>query len=297
MKVTANQKPDFNSQTVNLLLSVLLFIPPAITVFTYRYLRLDYSITAWIQYCWILGIILGAVIGWLNGFPRWVYPYIFIVVALMIVFSIGSDSDMTLQENLVFKSIVLGPVLLFFALVWFFFRKKHLLSQFFSNMRKDWTLASFGIYGLMTIVISGIFTDIRSVYGAPFLVMATLVLIMGACSYILVEPTDLRYIILATGLTVAWLIAGLGSATFWNGRQAAWMVLPANGLQLAGQYTLMWLVMVILILLPLLVAAIRRRHGKKHTGVIRISVKRGKLASPGCNTSTLDRASDAAAKL
>ena len=258
MKVSDNRKQVFNSQAINLLLSILLFITPSLTVITYRYLRMDYSITAWIQYCWVLGIILGAVIGWLNGFPRWVYPYIFIVVALIIAFSIGSDSDMTWQENLVFKLMVLGPVLLFFALVWFFFRKKHSPSQFFSNMRKDWTLVSFGIYGLMTIVIFGIFTDIRSVYGAPFLVMATLVLIIGACSYILVDQTDLRYFILATGLTVAWLIAGLGSATFWHERQSAWMELPANGFQLVGQYTLIWLVMVLLILLPLLIATIRR---------------------------------------
>ncbi len=105
-------------------------------------------------------------------------------------------------------------------------------------------------------------TDIRSLYGAPFLFLATLVMVAGAVTYLYVHQPVQRLVVLGLGMTATWLIAGGGSALFWHGRQASWMTQPANGLQLALQYVMYWAAMLALILLPMLIIVIRRATAK-----------------------------------
>ncbi len=125
MAASSQFKSAWSEKITDLVLTLLLMIAPAAAVVTYRYLLLPYSITAWIQFVWIFGMILGAAVGWYRFFPRWVYPYILTLAVILIGFSIGRDTDMTWQENLQFKLIVLAPAALLVLILWLFFRKYH----------------------------------------------------------------------------------------------------------------------------------------------------------------------------
>ncbi|MCL4561590.1 MAG: hypothetical protein M1281_13380 [Chloroflexi bacterium] len=241
---------SIEGRLISTLLAVLPFIPFSIAIVTYRHLRLDYSVTAWIQWGALAMLFLGILAGWLNDFPHWSYPYTGIFFGIALIFALGSDRDMTFLENLYIKLVILGPIVLIFALIWWLLRRSHPLRRLFQNARADWTLIPFCIYSFLTLVISIVFTNIRSVYGAPFLAAATLVEIAGVIGYMLLARPAWRISALALAMTLVWAISTLGSATFWHNRPFWIGSGTGNGYQIAAQYAGYWAVMLLVMLLP-----------------------------------------------
>jgi len=240
-------------------LVALPFLPIAASIATYRYLHLDYAVTGRIQLFSIVAFLALAFVGWMRGFPAWCFPYLTIVASVFLAMCIGSDSDMTFWENLGWKVMVLGPVVLIFFLFWFFTRRRFPLGKLVEAVRLDWTLIPFTVYNLLLLVIQGLFTDIRSTYGAPYLLFSTLIGMTGAALYILLPRKSWCFAALVVCFTACWLVIAVGSATFWDGRQESWMKAPADGLDLARGYATAWALMLVVMCLPLLVRWIKSR--------------------------------------
>ena len=249
-------------QTLSVLLVIFPFIPVAVSVTTYRYLHLDYDITNRVQIYALAVFLAMIVVGWIRGFPRWVYPYVTVIAAIFFAIIVGNDSDMTFRENLLWKMMVLGPVVLLFTGFWLVLRKKHPLRRVVQKVRSDWTLFAFCIYNLILIAIMGTFTNIRSADYASMLYVSTLLGMTGSALYILFSDKSSRMMALTVCFTLSWGVMTFATATFWDGRQEKWMDAPAEGLRTAAGYAIAWAVMLGLMFVPTVIAKISQRAVK-----------------------------------
>lgn len=245
---------------LSIILAVFPFLPIAANVITYRYLHLDYAITARIQLSAILIFLALTLLGWRLGFPDWSYPYIGIVVCVFAALLISSDRDMNTLETLFWKLLVLGPIVLLYTIFWLVFHKRYPLRILLENLRADATLPAFCLYSLLGITIQGVFTDIRSDYGAPFLIISSLFAMSGAALYISLADKSRRLISLAVCFTLAWGVMVFGAASFWDGRQESWMAAPKEGFQVAAGFLLAWGILLALMLLPWIISRLRQNR-------------------------------------
>ena len=248
----------FNNRVVTIILAIFPFIPFSLEVVIYRYLHIDYSWTSRLQVMTIILLVIGTIIAWFADFPRWSYPYVAVDIALLAVVILGSDAGMTFKENLMVKLQILLPVVILIAIVWLLTRRAHPAGRFIQNIRADWTLIPFMVYGLLPAVISNVYIGIRTPYGAPFLAMSTLFAIIGAYLFIVARQTWRKLVALVICATLAWLFITLCSATYWQGRQLSGMATPGNGVLIAFQYTGLWAIMLLLMFSPKFVNWIKR---------------------------------------
>ncbi len=265
-----SKKPDNDQNPFwSALLAVLPYLPVAASIATYRYLNLEYVITERIQMFTIAAFLALVFVGWMRGFPAWCFPYLSVVFGIFLALWIGSDSDMTFWENLGWKITMLGPVMLVFLIFWYFNRRRFPLRRLVEAVRRDWTLISFAVYSLLILVIHGLFSDIRSTYGAPYLLLSTFIAMTGSALYVLLRSQRGRFTALVVCFSLCWLAAGYGSATFWHGRREDWMSAPANGLVYARGYLTAWAIMLVLMCLPPLVLWIKLAFRQKFNPLYR----------------------------
>jgi hypothetical protein len=232
------------SMLFRVFLAIFPFIAFSISVVTHRYTSLPYTVTGWVQTITLLCMLIGALL------PQWSYPYTMILIYVLFILLLGGDTDMTLAENIFYKSVIFSPVILIFFLIWLLTRRKAPLRLWYLNFPSQWTLLSYLVYGFLPLAINGIFTDIRSIYGAPYLAVTTLFAALGACLYLILQNEKHRLWSLSVCLTLVWAFAALGSATYWHGRQASWSGEIVNGYQLAAEYAAFWVLMLLLMMLP-----------------------------------------------
>jgi len=99
-----------------------------------------------------LGVLLlppiGLCIGWIKGFPRWSYPYVSHVITIS-VFMMGISTPGFLfgEELWMWRALIPLGIAVLIALI--VTRSAEPLVKFFTNLWEDWTLLSFGIFGLL----------------------------------------------------------------------------------------------------------------------------------------------------
>jgi hypothetical protein len=94
----------------------------------------------------------------------------------------------------------------------------------------------------------------------PFTLMANVILVVGAFSYLRNKETKPRVLSLLMGTSVMISVAALGNGIYWHGRQESWMATPANGYREALGVAVMGAVLLILMFLP---ALLRFRTSRK----------------------------------
>jgi hypothetical protein len=228
-----------------MLLAVFPFIPFSIGIAIYRYAH-NWEAGAWVSYSSLLLVVILLIAAWTKDFPRWSYPYAFLILWAFLAVLVSHDSDMTLVESLIFRLEVLGPFTLLFASVWLFTRHLRPLPHFFQHLRQDGTLFSLCIYSLLPYVIFGIFSGMPISQAAPFLAAATLVSAAGAALFMLLPQARQRLALLGICLTLSWSAIALGSAS------------TATAFQIDGQHVIWWAVMLGLVCAPLLFKSVRR---------------------------------------
>jgi len=231
---------------IAVLLAVFPFIPHSIGVAIYRYAH-NWEAGAWVSYGSLLLMVAILIAAWVKDFPRWSYPYAFLILAAFLAVLVSHDSDMSFGENLVFKLEVLGPFTLLFTSVWLFTRHLRPLPHFFRHMRQDGTLFSLCIYSLLPYLIYSIFSGIRTSQVAPFLAAATLFSAAGAGLFMLLPQTGQRLALLGICLTLSWSAIALGSAS------------ATTAFQIDGQHVVWWMVMLGLVCAPLLFKSVRSK--------------------------------------
>jgi len=229
---------------ISVLLAVFPFIPLSIGVAIYRYAH-NWEANAWVSFGSLLLILVLLVAGWIKDFPRWSYPYAILILAFFLVMLVGRDSDMSFSENLIFKLNVLGPFMLLFTSLWLLTRHLRPLPHFFQHLRQDGTLFSLCIYSLLPLLISGIFSGLRTSQVAPFLAAATLVSAAGAGLFMLLPQAGQRLALLGICLTLSWSAIALGSAS------------ATTAFQIDVKHVVWWVVTLGLVCAPLLFKSVR----------------------------------------
>lgn len=157
--------------------------------------------------------------GLFKGLPRWALPYLgFFLFYLAIILGNqllnGPLSNVfSTQKDWIVRSIFNESVwaiylligvglIVLIAAVW------HPLRPFFARVRRDWTLASFILYGAALGMLFLTFDDYA--YEEPYTIAAILVLAVGAWVYLHSASSRRRILALIAGVTLAMTVVAMG---------------------------------------------------------------------------------------
>jgi hypothetical protein len=208
---------------------------------------------------------VGLGIGWVKGFPRWSYPYAaFAFVFALYWMGIATPGvkilNHTFQRNELWGWRAWVPLLTVMAVVFVMTRTLEPVRCMARDVRQDWTRLSFAVYGIMPFAVRLFFDEVRNTYEFPFTLMANVILVVGAFSYLRSKETKPRVLSLLMGTSVMISVAALGNGIYWHGRQESWMATPANGYREALGVAMMGVVLLILMFSP---ALLRFRTSRK----------------------------------
>ena len=214
----------------------------------------------WWRYLWIwlllagyLGALMGFVLGWVKGFPRWSYGYV-------LCFPLWSWDLGALRISrhayLGWGSVVpLGVAALVALGISRSFRP---LLRLIKGVLEDWTQLSFALYSMATWLLWVAFDEVRDDYELPFAIAVNAILIAGALVYIRVAGRWRRALSLIAGLGAAWVVMAVGTAFYWHGRTVGLGREPLNGFVEAGRTVSVLPIAVALLLAPALLSLLCR---------------------------------------
>ena len=131
------------------------------------------------------------------------------------------------------------------------------LLQLVTRVWQDWTRLSFGLYGIMPLVVFISFDEVNKGYQLPFMLVLTLVLAGGALAYMRSARTWQRALALLIGLTLSWAVTTVGTAIYWDGRLEPWGE-PDRWYEIVGRNAIAGTVLVALMFTPALLGLLRR---------------------------------------
>jgi hypothetical protein len=173
--------------------------------------------------------------GLVTGLPRWSLPYLGIPLSLFSVYGVPQLLErwwIAHYQSLYDKSWFLGQVG-YQGFLWVGLSAVTLVLvvmigfvPVFRRFKTDWTLLVFVLYGTAPFALMFTFDDY--VNEEPFVLLAFLVLAIGAWQYLHSDDPRRRFLALAGGLTVALFSAAVAKAIiyqyFWDGiRHFTWL--------------------------------------------------------------------------
>lgn len=170
-------------------------------------------------------------VGWVLGFPRWSYPF----TGGLLVFSLYMMSTSTpLLRQLGYLNQGWGwrawlPFLLALLVGLLITRSLRPIGQFFANIHRDWTQATFAMYGCMPLVISIFFDEIDRLYTTIFMLLLIALMVAIALLYMRAVTQTGRIRILTAGVLATLAVTLTASTAYW---------LPRGGVSVPG--VLIW---------------------------------------------------------
>lgn len=166
---------------------------------------------AWVseRYSWLsfsflllssLLVISGFVLGAAKNFPRWAYPYAIYLPFLLSALLMSMNYHFHWNDN-VQNSFFLFQALILLGLC------LPGLRSFYHNIRQDWTLLSYGLYGLVLFIISAIDKD-ETPHLNLIVLLPTLLTLGAALAHLRIRSVSVRISALLTGSyagLVAWM--------------------------------------------------------------------------------------------
>jgi hypothetical protein len=227
------------------------------------YVWLGY-VAFWLFIGGYLALLIGFGVGWVKGFPRWSYPYVgYVLVFTLYFMSVATPGfrifNYTFGSNDLWgwRAWIPFSVMAVIALV--LTRSVRPLFRLVMGVWQDWTRLSFGLYGIMPLVVILSFDEVNRRYQLPFLLVLTLVLAGGALAYMRSARTWRRALALLIGLTLSWAVTTVGTAIYWDGRLEPWMRgEPDHWYEIVGRSAIAGTVLVALLLAPALLGLLRR---------------------------------------
>lgn len=125
---------------------------------------------------------IGLCIGWIKSFPRWSYPY----VAHVLFFSLYMTNVAT--PGFLFDRELWGwrawiPFAVVVVISLLITRSLRPLRKFFTNIKEDWTLLTFGLFGSMPLLIMLSFDEVDRLFSLYFMVILTLLMMVTVFIY------------------------------------------------------------------------------------------------------------------
>jgi hypothetical protein len=206
----------------------------------------------------ILGVfLLAMLIGWVKGFPRWVFPYWgFILLVTLYMWGFSG----TIAGYHVDGSFWAWTPLVAIAMIGTLWARGFApLYVLLKSVWKDWTLLSFTFYGALPLLFLFAYDE---VHGTPFeyIVQSVtmLILAVGAAIYMRTENIWHRFASLVGGFSIGWLAVMIHLGIYWNGRQLFWMSEPGSWIKTLNWTSQMGAVLMLILVAPLLVALLHQ---------------------------------------
>jgi hypothetical protein len=174
-------------------------------------------------------------IGWIKSFPRWSYPYVGHVLLFSPYLSGGATPANSLFGFSIFENELGGwQAVILFVLIPIvalaITRSWRPIAALFTNIWNDWTLLTFGMFGLMPMVVLIGFDEVNRLFSLYFMVLLTLVMTVTALLYIRVKQHGQRLIALLSGSIVIIVTSIVAPGIYWyaQGYEFSWQGFEAG---------------------------------------------------------------------
>jgi len=210
--------------------------------------------------------------GWAKGFPRWSYPYAGLVMALpcltgfwVLFLVIGLILLLPPSKGRAYYGELFSPTQTRPVYRDNFtiahgraarIRSWRPLRQLGEGVRRDWTLLSFGFYGIAPMALVFAFDEVARDYKMPHVTLSSLILAVGALAYMRSTRMWQRALALLSGITLSWATATLCLARYWDGRQQGIIECPGNWRSVVEGMVDDWGKLVALLLTPVILSFI-----------------------------------------
>lgn len=219
------------------------------------------TVIGWVVLALAAVFVTALTAGWVMGFPRWVFSYLGVTLAVTLLFSMSAVPGLRIFGHTFQSDEMLGwrawvPVLVWLVASLVIVRFVRPPAGFGQVVRADWTRISFGIYGLYPAALLIAFDETRG--EELYVAVLGLMLAVGGFAYLREPQRKNAFLWLAGSVLAVWIAAAVYLGIYWNGRQEVFMDAPANGLQTFASTLSSAANLLLLLTLPALAAVVAR---------------------------------------
>ena len=172
---------------------------------------------------------IGFGIGWIQGFPRWSYPYVMAMVMFSLYMMGVATQDLRLLPYTLGRGELWGwrawlPGLSMAAVALFVSHSLQPAIRLFANVWEDWTLLTWGMFGTMPLLIGMGFDEIDRLYALPFMIFLTVVMASTAVAYLRSRRVWQQFASLLIGTVLTVAVVAIVPALYWS--EDGWGTLP-----------------------------------------------------------------------
>ncbi len=173
----------------------------------------------------------GLCIGWIRGFPRWSYSYLLPAVVFAWYLENTATPGFRLFGAPLFGRELWGwrawvPLLVAMIIALLVTRSIRTLGKLFGNIWRDWTLATFAMFGLLPLLIAISFDEIDRRYSLYFMILLAAVLVAAATTYLRASYLWQQTAALATGVILVIWVTAVATGVYWL--RHGWINLPGT---------------------------------------------------------------------
>jgi hypothetical protein len=237
------------------LAAMLPFLVIGLADVLYEYLAYrghGWLLTRWFFVASYLVLLIGFGVGWVKGFPRWSYPYVGWILFIHLL-GRGVTSGLWIFRDL-------GewvPLLVIAVVALLLTRSVRPLLQFFRGVWHDWTRLSFGLYGIVPVLVTASFDEVTKPYPIPYLAASTVALAGGALACVRSARTSQRALALLIGMTLSWTVTTVGY-TIYGWTAMPWKTGPGPWYVEGRGMVFYWSGLLAFLLMPALLGLLRR---------------------------------------
>jgi len=208
---------------------------------------------------WLLLPAIGFGIGWVQGFPRWSYPYVGMALILAFYIQNASTPALNFFGIPVFGRELWGwrswiPLAVAFVIALVISRSLKPFVSFFVNLWKDWSIPSYFMAGALPWLVFSALIEIDWLYSLYFMVTLAILLVGMVILYLRSQTTWQRVLVLTVGIIAIIYPAALGSNSYWLAHHGTFTTNAEISVQ-AGKAAL-------IMLLPAWLELLRRSVGR-----------------------------------
>lgn len=251
--------PDGRDSWMQAGLEASSFVAIGTILIVLTYLPLNWSGSAWrpefgdLAAMFALLSLPGLLFGLSHDLPRWAYPFFGILFGYVLLFAIQFKLVPFLGASL------LGFLMLSIVAVAVHFRYRPLppvWAHFGRSIWADWTRLSFGVYGLMPLLVAFVFDDARFNNRTPYLAISVLVMISGALAYCRSRQPAQQIAALLSGMSCSvWMV--LLDQAFFEGGVRAWVSAPGFWSAELSWMLKVWASIAVLMMAPLAIGMLQ----------------------------------------
>jgi len=223
----------------------------------------------------LAGLLLSLFIaGMIKGMPRWVLPYVGIILSILSVFvffelvsglhSVLVDRrDPWFLRQVVYQGLLWIGMFVITLVIVLMARIAPPSRPFYWRIRRDWTLLSFALYGASLLALVLTFDDYP--YDEPYIIAGMLILATGGWFYLRSPRLWQRALALFAGMTLAMAVAATGKAIIYSSSGWPHFTYLFTWQTEAMSTVIMWGWLVMMVFAPILLNLLPRPAEHLHT--------------------------------